>query len=85
MFGSALAISIVLNKTELFLGWVCLTLVLVIIFAVKTRSILKSFYYILCWFFESLCLVLGFIMEPHDPNSYPTNVIIIKAIANKKN
>lgn len=63
----------------IFFAWSTLMLLLFTTFIIKSRSIKKPLYYILVWILQSYCVIRGFIMEPKDPNTYPTDVLIIKS------
>ena len=71
-------LSFIFKRGDLIFLWVVLCGVLFIVFALKSKSVLKPIRYLLIWSLQSYALVRGFLMKPFDPESYPTDVLVIK-------
>jgi glycosyltransferase involved in cell wall biosynthesis len=79
MIGSVSAvISVICGSGTFILVWMGLSVLLFIIFAVKSRNILKPVRYSLIWSVQSYSIIRGFLLKPMAPETYPMDVIVIK-------
>jgi glycosyltransferase involved in cell wall biosynthesis len=73
-----LVISLAIGKPILVIGWVAVSLIMYTYLIAKQKSITVPSQYILLSTVQAYALAKGFLMRPLSPDSYPTDVKILK-------
>jgi glycosyltransferase involved in cell wall biosynthesis len=77
--GLSMFVSSLLWKTSaIFMVWIAATGILYLLFAAKSKNMVKPIRYSIIWTLQSYSIIRGFILKPQKPESYPLNVIHIK-------
>ena len=62
----------------LFLLWIAASVFFYFLFAAKSRDMMKPARYAILWTLQSHSIIRGFLLKPYKPESYPTDVIVVK-------
>jgi glycosyltransferase involved in cell wall biosynthesis len=66
------------GEYSFLLLWICLSMLLFLIFIAKSRSITKPVRYLIIWSIQSYAFFRGFLLKPEKAEKYPQDAIVIK-------
>jgi glycosyltransferase involved in cell wall biosynthesis len=75
------AVSVVSRTAYISYLWTLCSILMFVVFAFKSRSLIKPLKYVVIWIVESYCVVEGFFLTPLPTEMYPTDAVTIKDLS----